>query len=404
MPVRIKVARTAEELDDVFRLRHEVYVGEEGYFKEAIKGSNRIVDRFDSFPDVANIIAYSDGVPVGTLRINRDSELGLPPDEIFDFSEYRQSVGTTGDESQSPVFVGAGMLAIASSWRNRRDVFRSLFKMAAGVADTWGVTHILATVNAKTQKIYHRLGFESMGDEIWVEEIGEFVVPMTSPFRSFYEWAFGDLPHSNHLLESFSDSMQRLVCGAGESLFREGDPADEAYLVDEGNIKISRQDSVTKEELALVTLHRGDLFGEISLIDDKPRSANASALTNSELIVISRDSFLTHLREEPARVQNILQVLAERLRQMDDLAVVLAYGSAREKLKYALGIIRGRSIRDKKHKDSYLVKIGPYELAQTAGVSTEEAEGYLIELAEKNELEFSNAQIRFKKKLNKTVF
>ncbi|MFT4930049.1 MAG: CRP/FNR family cyclic AMP-dependent transcriptional regulator, partial [Phenylobacterium sp.] len=80
MAIRIKVARTAKELNDVYRLRHEVYVEGEGYFKDM--PGEVIVDQFDSVPLVANIIAYDEETqrPVGTIRINGDSEILLPSD------------------------------------------------------------------------------------------------------------------------------------------------------------------------------------------------------------------------------------------------------------------------------------------------------------------------------------
>ena len=91
MSVILKVARSAKELDDVFKLRYDIYVRENERFssQEAeFDVSQRMVDRFDSIPGVANIIAYEDNVPIACLRVNTDSEIGLPPESYFDFSTF----------------------------------------------------------------------------------------------------------------------------------------------------------------------------------------------------------------------------------------------------------------------------------------------------------------------------
>lgn len=398
MSVRIKVARTAHELEDVYRLRHAVYVGEEGYFEdsEAARGG-MIVDRFDSFPRTANIIAYDGTEPVGTLRINLDTGAGLPPDEVFDFSGYRDEVRRDFSGQGEPRFVSAGMLAIARNWRNRRDVFRSLFKMAAGVAHTWGVTNIIATVNAKTVSIYRRLGFEAVGNQLWVEEIGEHVIPMTSPFASFYQWAFGHLGGRDLALDAFSQSFQRLVLGAEETLFREGDRAHEAYMVDEGTVRISRSVGEDRHALTLVTLRKGDLFGELSLIDDKPRSADATASTNAELIVLSREDFLEAIAEDPGRSRALLAILAERLRRMDDLAMILAYGSEEERLEFVIRGLKDKAQPDPKRPGWLTIKVGISEIAKMAGVSEGEAHSFLEQATRDGKVEVSTTSIRFRK-------
>ena len=150
MAIRIKVATTAKELNDVYRLRYQVYVETEGCFKD-IKG-NLIIDQFDAMPKVANIIAYEGHIPVGTIRVNLDSEILLPADEAYDFSGYRQSVANTSKnkEQPAPIFVNAGMLAIAEQWRNRRDVFRVLLKLACDVAHSWQGSHVIVTASIKS--------------------------------------------------------------------------------------------------------------------------------------------------------------------------------------------------------------------------------------------------------------
>ncbi len=187
MSIKVKVASTAEELQDVYTLRHRVYVQEEGYFQGAANGL--IADRFDSVPGVGNIVAYHEGEAIGTMRANLDGELNLPAEQIFDYSGYR--LRAEGALYGKAKFGGAGMLAIAKEWRHRRDVFKALISTCCAFGAYHDVTHILATVNKKSLAIYKKLGYEVLGDEIWVAEIGEFVVPVAIELARLNKWAFG---------------------------------------------------------------------------------------------------------------------------------------------------------------------------------------------------------------------
>ena len=99
MSIRIKVANTAKELDDVFKLRHEVYIQERGKFSSDKSDSLRIVDHFDTLPDVANIVAYEGGKAIATMRVNKDSLIGLPAEKYFDFSGALSQIRSTYRDS-----------------------------------------------------------------------------------------------------------------------------------------------------------------------------------------------------------------------------------------------------------------------------------------------------------------
>lgn len=165
MSIRLKVARSEKELEDVFRFRHHVYVTERGKFSQACGCSNNIVDKFDAMPSVANVVAYEGDEVVASMRINRDSPVGLPAEEYFDFSATREAVADARREAGEgePVFVSGSMLAIHQDWRNRRNVIFALFKMAAGVMHDWGATHVIGSISKETLGLYGRLGFEPRG-------------------------------------------------------------------------------------------------------------------------------------------------------------------------------------------------------------------------------------------------
>jgi len=92
MAIRLKIARTEKQLDDVFKLRYDVYVQERKKFAPAQTKDPRIVDRFDALPDVVNAIAYYNDTAIAAMRINKDSTIGLPAEEYFDFSAVRKKL------------------------------------------------------------------------------------------------------------------------------------------------------------------------------------------------------------------------------------------------------------------------------------------------------------------------
>jgi CRP/FNR family transcriptional regulator, cyclic AMP receptor protein len=95
---------------------------------------------------------------------------------------------------------------------------------------------------------------------------------------------------------------------AGETIFNEGDPAAEVYVIWSGRVGIQLGNRL------LDTLEGNEIFGEMALIDDKPRSATAVAVTDVALIPISELQFLLLVTRKPAFALEVMRVLARRLR------------------------------------------------------------------------------------------
>ena len=101
-------------------------------------------------------------------------------------------------------------------------------------------------------------------------------------------------------------------------LFKAGEQGDAMYLIQNGRVRISIQDE-DKNEVTLAELAQGDFFGEMSLIDGRQRSADASVLENATLAILSRDAFLSFVRTNPDVPLKMLSALSERLRRTDEL-------------------------------------------------------------------------------------
>ncbi len=100
----------------------------------------------------------------------------------------------------------------------------------------------------------------------------------------------------------------------GDIIFHQGDTGDCAYLIEAGSVQIS----IDKEgkDFPLTILGHGEIFGEMAIIDAKPRSATAAALEPTRLCVISEDSLVERLQNADSVVRLLLMMFTRRTREM----------------------------------------------------------------------------------------
>jgi CRP/FNR family cyclic AMP-dependent transcriptional regulator len=105
-------------------------------------------------------------------------------------------------------------------------------------------------------------------------------------------------------------------CSRNQVIFREGDEADELYLVRSGRVAIAMQSPDGRESLVAL-MEAGDLFGEMALFDEEPRSAQARALEASEVLAVPFAPIRTVFQERPVLLWEVVALLARRLRVTD---------------------------------------------------------------------------------------
>lgn len=110
--------------------------------------------------------------------------------------------------------------------------------------------------------------------------------------------------------------FERLEMGAGSILFKEGDTADAAFLIEHGKVEITIRELDRK--VALNVLGRGELFGEMALIAGKPRMATAAALTDVSLLVIDRDTFEARIAKMDPVMSRVLTTLTQKLHALSE--------------------------------------------------------------------------------------
>ena len=159
-----------------------------------------------------------------------------------------------------------------------------------------------------------------------------------------------------------------------EIVFLRGDPGDSLCGVVSGRVRISASLS-TGKEVFLNIMEAGDSFGEIALLDGEPRTATATAMVRTELIVFKREQFLALLSTEPQLAAHLIRLLCKRVRwtaqSMEDSAL-LSVPARMAKRLLSLMHVNGRST-----PAGIRLAISQEELAQFLGVSRQIVNQYL---------------------------
>lgn len=109
--------------------------------------------------------------------------------------------------------------------------------------------------------------------------------------------------------------MPRQNFAAGEVIFPEGGIGDVAYVVQEGEVEIAKT-SAKNERKVLGYIRAGGMFGEMALIDGKPRMAGATATKATTCLIIKRDVFERKLTAADPFVKGLLRILVRNVRSM----------------------------------------------------------------------------------------
>jgi len=154
---------------------------------------------------------------------------------------------------------------------------------------------------------------------------------------------------------------------AGGIVFHEGDPGDALYVVVEGRVRMSVL-SGSGGEATLALMGPGECFGDLALLDGRPRSATATAVQTTKAFMVARDDFIPWVKERPAAALALLETLALRLRRTDETVTDLVFLDLPQRLaKHLLRL--GAEHSDNAQRPRVQVTQG--ELANMLGVSRE---------------------------------
>jgi CRP/FNR family cyclic AMP-dependent transcriptional regulator len=109
-----------------------------------------------------------------------------------------------------------------------------------------------------------------------------------------------------------SDIIERRSYKAGETVFREGEQGSSAFVVQSGEVVISKVVDGKDQELAVVG--KGGIFGEMALIDEQPRMATAKVRDGATIMTISKLMYNDKLKQSDPFIRALLRILVETVR------------------------------------------------------------------------------------------
>ena len=127
---------------------------------------------------------------------------------------------------------------------------------------------------------------------------------------------FADAPRDT--LDGIAAHAETRQLVRGDVLFQEGDAPDALYVVLAGRLAIALGNPIDRRESVVALMEAGDLFGELGLLDDRPRSAMARALESSLVLAVPYVPVVEMFRQQPTMLWNVTRLLAQRLRAMDE--------------------------------------------------------------------------------------
>jgi CRP/FNR family transcriptional regulator len=187
-------------------------------------------------------------------------------------------------------------------------------------------------------------------------------------------------------------SMQEFRFSKGDNVFSEGDPGDRLYVVSDGKIKLSHAASDGRETL-LAVMGPGDMFGELSLFDPGPRTASATAVTDTTLLGLGHQSLRAWLTGRPEVAEALLRALAQRLRRTNDALSDLVFSDVPGRVAKALielGMKFGQTRADGLFVEHDLTQ---EELAQLVGASRETVNKALADFAARGWLRLESRSV-----------
>lgn len=298
MAITISIARTPEVIDEVFKIRHKVFHEEEKLLEK--EPSERIMDRFDAFPTTWNLVVKKEDLVIGSLRLSIDSPVGLPADEYFDFRPL---------VDKNALLIHCGMFCVSDAYRSPK-ITTGLMLMAAYFGISHNVTHVLAPINPAIAKLLKRVGFQQVGEEFTESHTKARMMPLVLDINNLSDF-FMRFVEENQML-SYIGEYDRAFYEEGEYVIHAGDKGEQAFIIIEGSAEVRLPGSGDIVDV----LKEGDVFGELALLFDEPRTADIIATSELQVMTLSKASFERMFFQDPKNTLNLVQILAKRNKKM----------------------------------------------------------------------------------------
>jgi len=175
----------------------------------------------------------------------------------------------------------------------------------------------------------------------------------------------------------------------GTILFRENEPGQEMYIIQSGKVRISKK--VREIDKTLTILGKGDFFGEMSILNNKPRSATVEVIEDAKLLVIDPQTFEKMVRNNAEISLRIIKNLSARLQEADNQIENLLLRDNTSRLVNTLAKIA--SERGERTAQGIRIHFRPEELAGIAGIPLNQVEEITKKLVNSRILRIEEGQL-----------
>lgn len=196
-------------------------------------------------------------------------------------------------------------------------------------------------------------------------------------------------------IDALLDTAERFSVAARDLIYRQGDPSTTLFFIESGTVKLSFIDP-TGKRVSLPPRGPGEMFGELSLIGERTRSHYAEALQESILIQVTRERFLGFVRHQPELLLQLLEVMGQRIRELERLVQDLVFRDIESRLSRQLLLLS--SEHGIKTKNGILIgfRLTHRDLAEMIGSARENTTMALNRLARQGLLDKRRYQIVIK--------
>ena len=182
--------------------------------------------------------------------------------------------------------------------------------------------------------------------------------------------------------KGFGSEESNRIYPKNSMLFAEGEPGDELFIIQKGSVTIAK--IVDNEEAILAVLKAGDIFGEMALLEAKPRVANAVANEECQVLAVNRANFQKMIKTQPQMVAKLTILLSERIwliyKQLANTLINDPLGRMYDVLQLQLE----KSKVPIHSYSSHFFDFGPKELVHMVGLPQREAKKLVAKMLESN--------------------
>lgn len=180
-------------------------------------------------------------------------------------------------------------------------------------------------------------------------------------------------------LENAEEEFNR-VYPKNTMIFSESQPGQELYIIQKGSVKITK--IVNNNEVLLAVLKPGDIFGEMSLLENKPRSASAIAFEDATLLAVNKANFQGMVTKQPQIITRLTQLLAERIWFIYKQLANTQLNDPLGRLYDALLIHLEKNRVPINASEAYTFDFGPKELINMVGLASQDGNAVIKKLFE----------------------